>query len=101
MLISDIGSSNTTALVCHSNLPASSVHSGDWFSSDGKVVGGIGSNEVPGFVRNGGPMEVRLLRNITTDPPIQGIYHCDIVDSSQVWHSLYVGLYNSGEGEID
>jgi hypothetical protein len=99
VLISDVGSNNATALVCNTNLPPGREHSsGEWVSPDGTLVGGHGSGQVPGFVMTRGPMETQLLRNMATDPPSQGMYHCQIEDSLGTLHSLYVGLYNAGEG---
>ena len=45
-----------------------------------------------------GPMMVRLLRNTTTDPPSEGIYHCLVEDDTLTEQTVYVGLYNSGGG---
>ena len=66
--ISDIGSSDTTALLCHTNRPASggTNSGGDWFTPDGIRVGDPGSTDVPGFERNRGPMVVRLRRSVSS-----------------------------------
>ena len=100
MVISDIGSTENTALICNTNRPLINYfnkrHSGgDWYGPSGTRVGGIGSDDVPGFVRTRGPMVVRLLRNTATDPPSEGIYHCVVEDDTMTEHTLYVGLYNS------
>ena len=101
MAISDIGSTNDTALICHTNrnvtlgntnMPTSG---GDWFAPDWTIVNGDG---VPGFRRNRGPMMVRLLRNTATDLPSEGIYHCLVEDNTLTEQIVYVGLYNSGRG---
>ena len=97
--ISDIGSFDTTALLCHTNrpVPAGSTHSGgDWFVPDGVRVGTIGNSTVPGFERNRGPMLVRLRRNSGT--PDEGIYQCEVNDAAETPQTVYVGLYSSGEG---
>ena len=97
--ISDIGSSDTTALLCHTNRPASGANSGgDWFAPDGTRVGGPGSTDVPGFGRNRGPMVVRLRRS-NSGSPVQGIYQCTIYEDTLISPTkYYVGLYNTGGG---
>ena len=45
-------------------------------------------------------MMVRLLRNTATDPPSEGIYHCLVEDDTLTEQTVYVGLYNSGGGNI-
>ena len=101
VVISDIGSTENTALICNTNRPVinnfNTRHSGgNWYGSNGTRVGGMGSDDVPGFVRTRGPMVVRLLRNTATDPPSEGIYHCVVEDDTMTEHTLYVRLYNSG-----
>ena len=100
MDISDIGSSDTTALLCHTNRPSpppgSVASGGDWFAPDGTRVGTLGSTDVPGFERNRGPMLVRLRR--TSSTPYEGIYRCEVYDATEVPQTVYVGLYNTGRG---
>ena len=93
--ISDIGSTDNTALLCITNRspPSGSTTGGNWFAPDGTRVEDIGSDDVPGFVRNRGPMVERLKRNTDTDPPDEGIYQCSVDDAESTSHSLYVGLY--------
>ena len=101
VVISDIGSTDDTALICHTNRPATLGTAsypnsrGDWFAPDGTRVTGTA---VPGFRRNRAPMMVRLLRNTATDPPSEGIYHCLVEDDTLTLRTVYVGLYNSGTG---
>ena len=101
MVISDIGSTDDTSLICHTNRPATlsnnmNAHSGgDWFAPDETRVN---VNAVPGFRRNRGLMMVRLLRNTATDPPSEGIYHCLVEDDTLTKQTVYVGLYNAGGG---
>ena len=105
MDISDIGSTDDTALICHTNRRASRANSGgDWVGPSGVAVGGltIGTDNVPGFKRNRDPMIVRLLRNTATDPPSgipsEGIFHCEVEDDTGTQQTVYVGVYNSGGG---
>ena len=96
-MISDIGFNNEHALLCHTNRPPAhgTVSSGgDWFAPDETRVH---SMDVRGFTRNRGPMVVRLKR--TTESPAEGIYLCRIRTSSNILRSVYVGLYNSGNGK--
>ena len=101
VVISDIGSTDDTALICHTNRPATLNNNadsgGDWFASDETRVD---DTAVPGFRRTRGPMMVRLLRNTATDPPSEGIYHCLVEDDTLTEQTVYVGLYNSGGGII-
>ena len=111
-MISDIGSTDDTALICHTNrfgnlttAPGSTYyHSvGDWFAPDGTTVGNTGTDDVPGFVRNRRPMIVILLRMTASDPPSgpsEGIYYCVVEDDTFTYQTVYVGLYNSGGGGI-
>ena len=94
--ISDIGFTDGSALLCHTNhLPqgGSSISGGDWYAPDGTRVH---EDDVPGFTRDRGPMVVRLKR--TTGTPSEGIYWCVIQDATSILQSVYVGLYNSGGG---
>ena len=95
--IGDIGSSDDSALLCHTNRPPSpgSAHSGgNWWAPDGTRVSG---SDVPGVTINRAPMVVRLKR--TSGTPPQGIYRCRIQDEASIVHTrVSVGLYNSGRG---
>ena len=96
--ISDIGSSDTTALLCHTNRPApdGATSGGDWFAPDGDRVGIPGSTNVPGFERTRVSMLVRLRRNSGT--PNEGIYQCEVNDATDTPQTVFVGLYNTGGG---
>ena len=96
--ISDIGSNDTTALLCHTNRPASGGNSGGhWFAPDGTPVGVVASTIVPGFGRSRGQMIVRLRRSSNTAPD-EGIYKCSVDDAAETLQTVYVGLYNTGGG---
>ena len=100
VMISDIGSTDDTTLICHTNRPALGSSNrpnsgGNWFAPDGTRVD---DTAVPGFRRNRAPMIVRLYRNTATDPPSEGIYQCLIEDNTFTMQAIYVGLYNSGRG---
>ena len=99
VVISDIGSTDNTALLCHTNRPATLNNNknsgGNWFASNGNKVY---SSSGPGFVRSRGPMEVILLRSTAAGTPAEGIYHCAVEDDTFTLQTVYVGLYNSGGG---
>ena len=106
--ISDIGSTDDTALICNTNRIANFTvnlseerkrfHSGgDWHAPDGTIVGDLRTDDVPGFHRNRGPMVVRLHRRTASDPPSgpsEGIYYCVVEDDAFTYQTVYVGLYN-------
>ena len=107
MIISDIGTvGDDTALLCHTNHPADTpggtdgMHSGGaWFRPDGNEVPSGSTAE--GFRRNRGSMVVRLYRNTaSTDPPVEGIYYCQIENATDHVHIVSVGLYNSIGGNV-
>ena len=95
VVFSDIGSTDDTALLCHTNHIRVRSHSaGDWFAPDGARVN---EDDVKGFTRNRGSKVVRLIRT-TTGPPPEGMYWCSIEDATGIPQTIYVGLYNSGQG---
>ena len=93
--ISDIGYTDDTALLCHTNRPPFIFNSGgNWFAPDGTRVSGY---DVPGFYRNRGPNLVRLKQDFHATPA-EGIFHCVISDSTGSLQTVYVGLYNNEGG---
>ena len=103
MKISDIGSTDDSALICNTNHPANYTNNanryhsgGDWYGPSETRVGGRNSDDVPGFGRTRDPMIVRLLRDTATGFPPEGIYHCEVRDDTGTKHTLFVGVYNSG-----
>ena len=103
MLISDIGYTNDTALLCHTNRqpPGGSTSSGgNWYKPDGTTRVDAVAVPGPGFRRNRGPKVVRLKRRTGTGArtPSEGIYRCEINDAALISKTLHVGLYNSGGG---
>ena len=106
VMISDIGSTDDTALICNTNrfgnrttTPGSTYfHSGgDWFAPDETTVGNRDTDDVPGFVRNRRPMMVILLRTASDPPsgPSEGIYYCVVEDDTFTNQT-----YKSGGGGI-
>ena len=96
VLIDEIGSTDDTALLCHTNNPPSAdsgTSGGDWFGPDGtRVLGEPDHNGVPGFVRNRGPYVVRLKRSNFMIQP-EGTYKCVIQDDTLVNQTVYVRLH--------
>ena len=102
-MISDIGITEGTALLCNTNhRPTGSAMNsgGNWFGPDGSSV--ISFNEVGTvhfFGRTRDPGLVRLIRNsAATGNPTGGIYSCTVQDDTMTEQTVYVGLYNSGGG---
>ena len=95
MDISDVGSTDSTALLCHTNYIRIGTHSGgDWFAPNGTRVK---YDVVKGITRTRGSKVVRLWRT-TTGPPPEGMYWCSILDAAYTVQTIFVGLYNSGQG---
>ena len=94
MEISDIGSTDETALNCHTNNRDAYIR-GDWLSPDRTRVA-----NVPGFssdIDYIGHMVVRLKR--TTGTPPEGIYHYSVDDNDECTaKKVYVGLHNNAQG---
>ena len=74
VLISGIGASDVTALLCNTNRPpppGGPNHSGgEWHGPDGTRVT---DTAVPGFQRDRGPMVVRLRTSTSTGAPSEGM----------------------------
>ena len=63
-------------------------------------MGGVGSTDVPGFERNRDAMVLRLRRMTTGTAADEGIYWCSVNDDEEIYHTIYVGLYNTGGGML-
>ena len=96
--ISDIGNTNSEALLCLTNsircCPINGAHE-EWYTPSGAPVGNSEVNA--DFHRSSGPSVVYLLRlNDATSPT--GVFRCAIPDASGTSQSIYVGVYPLGEG---
>ena len=92
----DIGTTDDTALLCHTNQPSAGVFEGDWFAQDGRKVGdgkNFTDEDAPGFERNRGPHVVRLKRSSDGTPP-EGMYKCVVRDTRSIRQTVYVGIYS-------
>ena len=101
VVISDIGTTEGTALLCNTNyLPDGGGNSGgSWYVPGGSTVSSLSGVSTADFGRNRGPGLVRLIRNFAaTGTPTEGIYSCTVQDDTMTLQTVYVGLYNSGRG---
>ena len=91
----DIGSTDDTALLCHTNKVLPKVIGGDWFDPDGTEVRNINNPRgVPGVERNRGPHVIRLKRSSDGTPP-EGMYKCVVTDTTDTNQTVYVGISSS------
>ena len=96
VVMDDIGSTDVTALLCHTNEPSRRASEGDWFAPNGAKVGNYTdsiSRDVPRFGRNRGPHLVRLKRSSDGTPP-EGVYKCVVRDTTDTNQTVYVGIYS-------
>ena len=87
----DIGSTDDTALLCHTNQRSPGVFEGDWFAQDERKVGdgkNFRDEDAPGFERNRGPHVVRLKRSSDGTPP-EGVYKCVVRDTTKINQTVY------------
>ena len=97
VMISDIGSTAETALLCNTNHYSDDLPSGgNWYTPDGTRVGYNYSADVPGFTGDRGSQVVRLKRSTHTDRPAEGMYHCTVMNATSATQTLYIGLYSQG-----
>ena len=93
-----IGYTNdNTALLCFTNR-AGTLTSGNWIGPDGTRVDDTGT-DVPGVIRTRGLMVVGL-RRTTTGTAHEGIYWCSVEDAASTLQTVFVGLYNTGKGNV-
>ena len=100
--LEDIGE-NDTALLCRTNLADCCNHSytggyrsaiGNWFfPNESRVPSGYSWSD---YYRTRDLMVVHLNRR---RGGVDGIYRCEIPDSTNVFQSLYIGVYIASSGE--
>ena len=97
VLISDIGFTDDTALLCNTNLapPDDQRYSERGWFTPNKTE--IPEEDNQDFFSKRDATVVRLKRKNSTHSPQQGIYVCE-VNASDPTQSLYVGLYHVNEG---
>ena len=96
VVISDIGTSDDSALFCYTGYTVGNDHKseGMWLAPNSTQVG---SATVSHFRVTSDQGAIGLVRN-NGHAPLEGIYVCDINLKSGKTHQIYVGLYNQGEG---
>ena len=93
----DIGSTDDTALLCHTNEPSRRDSEGDWFAPNGTKVGYYTDStprDVPGFGKTRSPHVVRLKRSPSDGTPPEGTYKCVVNDTRSINQTVYVGIYS-------
>ena len=103
--LEDIGEDDT-ALLCITNLTAccqrNDTHENEtalenWFFPNGTTVPSKKSNGSWDFYMDRGEMVVRLNRREGRE---DGIYRCEIPDSTNITQTIYIGVYSASTGEI-
>ena len=99
MTLEDIGEGDT-ALLCETNFtaccrsPISRLALGRWiFPNETSVAS---SGEQWDFHRTRGQMVVHLNRR---RDGVEGIYRCEIPDSTNLTQTIYIGIYTAGNGD--
>ena len=108
MSLEDIGE-NDTALLCMTNftaccrLPYTGVNGtalGNWFFPNGTRVPNVFINKIGqiwDFYRDRDQMIVRMKRRRGGK---EGIYRCEIPDSTSITQAIFIGVYNASTGEV-
>ena len=100
--LEDIGEGDD-ALLCVANLTAcdfTGTSLGNWFFPNGTRVPNMTVNNTSGeewdFYRTRGETVLHLNRRRGGE---EGIYRCEIPDSTNVIHTIYIGVYTVGTSE--
>ena len=108
VIVEDIGSSIKDSLLCVTNLTGCCKGSGansrtllgNWYFPNETKVPSETVNATSGeqwdFYRTRGHMVVRMHRK---RGGVEGIYRCEITDSLNVTQTIYIGVYNTSNGE--
>ena len=105
MTLEDIGNYSDTALLCMTDLTAccrspqtNGFSLGNWYFPNGTRVPNKFINEtIWDFYRDRDLMVVRMKRRRGGE---EGIYRCDIPDSTNITQAIYIGVYNASTGEV-
>ena len=94
VMIEDIGE-HDDALLCMTDLNKtnSSNAFGNWFFPNGTVIPSDNQSDI---YRSRGEMVVRMHRRRGGE---EGIYRCEIPDTTNVTQSIYIGVYSANTGE--
>ena len=102
----EIGSGDSHALLCYTNLPdcCRSIDKergalGEWYGPVGEKVPKMYDAISKDFsaYRNRGPSVVRLHRVINKTLP-NGIFQCEVNDANGSLQSVYIGVYSESKG---
>ena len=103
MTLEDIGEGDDAALLCKTNFTAccrrpytgeNGPALGHWFFPNGTQAPSSGT--MWDFYRTRGQMVVQLHRR---RGGVEGIYRCEIPDSTNVTQTIYIGVYTTDTGE--
>ena len=102
--LEDIGSNNADSLLCRTNSTKccrksdtnSEIALGRWFFPNGTIVPSETTKPDWDFHRTRGKMMVRMHRR---RGGVEGIYRCEIPDSTNVTQTIYIGVYTASVGE--
>ena len=103
--LEDIGEDDT-ALLCMTNLTACCQRNdtgknetalGNWFFPNGTKVPSNKSNRSWDFYIDRVEMVVHLNRR---EGGVDGIYRCEIPDSTNITQTIYIGVFNASTGEV-
>ena len=96
VILEDIGESDD-ALLCRTNFTGlNRTVLRNWFFPNGTKVPGLGNGMDFYRTRSKDQMVVRLNRRRGGE---EGIYRCEISDSTDVIQTIYIGVYSAGSGE--
>ena len=70
---------------------------GNWFFPNGTQVPSLIANKTQNFYREREQMVVNLNCRRGGE---EGIYRCEITDSMNITHSIYIGVYSADNGEF-
>ena len=92
--ISQLGSTEETALVCRTD-QTSGDSTGSWFNPSGTMIE-FNANSSQGFYSRAASDGILLLQS--SGIPVEGIYTCRATDSTSTEQTIFVGLYNEDGG---
>ena len=99
VVISALGTTNDSALVCRTDQPdccEGDNITGGWFDPSGTMIS-FDASSSQGLYSSGGSEGIHLLRG--TGIPVEGIYTCRVADGTSTIQTVFVGLYNDYRGQ--
>ena len=101
--LENIGNNSDTALLCMTNFTPCCRPSynesavGNWFFPNGTTVPSRSVNVSTTFYRTRGRMVVLLHHG---GGGVDGIYRCEIPVSTNIYQTIYIGVYTANSGEL-